>query len=59
MSNKKISCADVVPGCKFHAEAGSEEQLLKQVAEHAASEHGVKEVTPDLLARVKSVIRTE
>lgn len=54
---KKISCSDVVPGCGFKAEASSEEELLKKVAKHAGEEHGLKEVTPDVLRKVKSSIR--
>ena len=55
---KEIVCADVVPGCAFHAEAATEEELLRKVAEHARAEHGVQEVGPDLLASVKSAIKT-
>ena len=55
---KEIACADVVPGCSFHAEAATEEELLRQVAEHARTEHGVTEVGPDLLATVKHAIKT-
>ena len=57
--SKKIACADVVPGCSFHTEAETESELLQKVAEHAAEAHGVKEVSPELLASVKSAIRTE
>jgi predicted small metal-binding protein len=53
---KHIACNDVVPGCGFTAEAVSEEELLKKVAEHAAHEHGVKEVSPELLQKVKAAI---
>ena len=57
--SKKIACADVVPGCSFQAEAETENELLQKVAEHAAEAHEVKEVSPELLASVKSAIRTE
>lgn len=53
---KRIACADVVPECTFTASAANEEELLKQVAEHAAQEHGVKEITPELAAKVKAAI---
>jgi len=56
---KKISCADLMPECPYTAEAGSEDELLKKVAVHAAEAHNIHEVTPDLLNKVKSVIRTE
>lgn len=57
MSKKKISCADVVPGCAFTAEAGSEAELLAKVATHAGHEHGLKDVTPEVLKKVKAAIK--
>ena len=55
---KHIACSDVVAGCQFTAQAGTEEQLLEAVKVHAAEDHGVKEVTPELAAKVKAAIRT-
>jgi len=55
---KHIACNDVVDGCKFEASAPTEEELLKQVTAHAAKDHGVKEVTPDLAAKVKAAIQS-
>ena len=56
---KHIACGDVVPGCAFTAAADGEEDLIAKVAEHAAHDHGVQEVTPELAAKVKAAIRTE
>jgi len=55
---KHIACNDVVIGCSFTASAPSEEELLKQVTAHAAQEHGVREVTPELAAKVKAAIQS-
>jgi predicted small metal-binding protein len=55
---KHIACGDVVEGCPFEASAATEEDLMKQVSQHAARKHGVKEVTSDLAAKVKSAIQT-
>ncbi len=55
---KHIGCGDVVPGCQFTAQAATEEELLNAVKAHAAKEHGVKDVTPELAAKVKAAIRT-
>ena len=52
-----IACNDVVPGCTFTATAATEEELVKKVAAHASKDHGVTDVTPELLAKVKSAIR--
>jgi len=55
---KHIACGDVVEGCGFKASAETEEELLEQVTAHAAKDHGVKEVTPELAARVKAAIES-
>lgn len=55
---KHIACGDVVGGCAFEASAATEEELLKQVTAHAAKDHGVKQVTPELAAKVKAAIRS-
>jgi len=55
--SKHITCDDVVPGCDFTATAGSEEELMKEVTRHAEDEHGVKDVTPELAAKVKAAIQ--
>ncbi len=55
---KQITCGDVVPGCAWKGSAQTEDELLKQVAAHAAEAHGVEEVKPELAAQVKAAIRT-
>ena len=57
MTKQTIACKDVVPGCPFEAEAESEEKLLEKVQAHARHAHGVEDVTPELLAKVKEAIR--
>ena len=52
-----IACNEVVPGCSFTASADTEEELTHKVATHAAQDHGVSEVTPELAAKVKAAIR--
>lgn len=54
---KRIACGDVVPGCDFTASAATEEELVKQVAAHAAQKHGVTEITPELAAKVKAAVK--
>jgi len=55
---KHIACNDVVAGCSFKASAPNEDELLEKVTAHAAQDHGVKEVTPELAAKVKAAIET-
>ena len=56
-TNLHISCADIVPECPFTASAATEEELLQQVVAHAAHDHGIREVTPELAAKVKAAIK--
>ncbi len=55
--SKSIQCSDLFPGCEFKAEADSEADLLQKVAAHAASAHGVTEITEEVLSQVKGCIR--
>lgn len=54
---KAVSCAKVDPssGCTSVITGMSEEDLLNKVAAHA-KDHGIREVTPELLGRVKACI---
>jgi predicted small metal-binding protein len=52
-----IACGDVVPGCATRLEAGSEDELMAQVADHARDEHGVSEITPELAEQVKAAVK--
>ncbi len=54
---KQLTCDDLMKGCKFIAKASNEQELLKKVASHAAQAHGVKEITPELLAKVRSAMK--
>ncbi len=56
---KHISCSDVTgSGCSFTAQAETEPELMEKVKAHAGTDHGVKDMTPELAARVKAAIRT-
>lgn len=56
---KVLRCGDLMSGCQHVVRGENEEDVLKQAAKHAAEAHNIKEVTPDLVAKVKSKIRTE
>ena len=58
-TSKFICCGDVVPGCTFTASARTEEELLQKVVAHAAHDHGVTEVTPELAGKVKAAIKSQ
>jgi predicted small metal-binding protein len=55
---KYIACAEIVPDCPFTASASTEEELLQKVAAHAAHDHGISEVSPELAAKVKAAIKS-
>jgi predicted small metal-binding protein len=52
---KEIAC--VVEGCGWHGSAPTEGELLEKVVAHAAHGHHIKEVSPELAARVKAAIK--
>ena len=56
---KVIRCRDVGFDCNGVIKAKTEEEALKLAAEHAMKVHGLKEITPEIVAKVKSAIRTE
>ena len=57
---KIIDCNRVNPasGCNHVVRGETEEELLKNAAEHA-KEHGIVEVTPELIETLKSFIENE
>jgi predicted small metal-binding protein len=52
----KLACGDVMPGCPARFETTDRDELLGQVAAHAAEVHGFREITPDVLEAVQSKI---
>lgn len=53
---KQFTCGDVVPGCDARWERPTEDEILAEVAEHARSAHGLDEVPPEVVDRVRSHI---
>jgi predicted small metal-binding protein len=53
---KHIAC--VVDGCSWTADAPTESDLMDKVKAHGATDHGVREIGPELAARVKAAIQT-
>ena len=54
-----VNCRDVGADCDFEARADTEEELFKILAEHAKSGHGMEEIPPELVEKVRAVIRVE
>ena len=54
---KSFACGDVVPGCTKTFRAETENAILGQVAAHAAADHAMADVPPDVVAAVRAKIR--
>ena len=54
---KSISCADAGADCSWSATAETEEELMGKVADHVKEEHKELEVTPELVEKVKALIK--
>jgi predicted small metal-binding protein len=55
---KAFACGDVIPGCNATFSASDEDGIFAQAGAHAFEVHGVAEPTPELIAAVRSHIRT-
>jgi predicted small metal-binding protein len=57
---KVIECAEVDPssGCTHVVRGDTEDEVLKNAMDHA-KQHGIRQVTPELMAKVKGAIRDE
>ena len=56
---KVIRCRDVGFDCDGVIKAPTENEALSLAAEHAKAAHGVKDITPEIVAKIKSVMREE
>ncbi len=54
---KEFSCGDVVPGCGMRFTGDSDDEILSQVAAHAAADHGITSPGADLVEAVIAKIR--
>ena len=50
-------CKDIGLDCPFKAEAKTQDELMKKIAAHAASAHGMKTVPPETMAKIKKAIK--
>jgi predicted small metal-binding protein len=53
---KTFACGDVIPGCGEHFSAADEGGIFAQVAGHAAADHGIANITPELVQAVRDRI---
>jgi predicted small metal-binding protein len=57
--SKIVRCREVGVDCDFEARGETEEDVLRECAEHARTEHNMNEIPPELAAKVRTAIREE
>jgi predicted small metal-binding protein len=55
---KTLHCSDVGFDCKAIVKANTDEEILRQAAEHAQAVHGVT-VTPEMAEQIRTKIQEE
>lgn len=53
---KQFACGDVVPGCEAQFVCSTDDEILTQVAQHAARAHGLTTVSESVIAAVRASI---
>ncbi len=56
---KSFACRDIGMSCDFTARAGSEEELMKKIANHAKKAHNMRQIDPATMEKVKDAITDE
>ncbi len=56
---KVLKCKDVGMDCDFVARGETEDEILKQAAEHAGTTHNMTEMSDEVLAKVRAAIHDE
>ena len=54
-----INCSDMGSDCTFVARGETLEEVLAVGAEHGKEVHGISELTPEMVEKVKALVRTE
>jgi len=54
---KMLRCRDIGVDCDGVIRAETEEELMRKVAEHAKTVHGMSQISPDMAAKVKAAIK--
>jgi len=56
---KSLECNDVIPGCSYAVSATTDEDVVRQAAEHLRIEHNIRRITPEIGAMMRAAIRDE
>ena len=55
---KQLSCREAGADCDFLVRAETEEEVMAVAASHGARVHGMKEITPELKNKMKSLVKS-
>ena len=53
---KEFRCGDLVPGCGTEIHGETEDEILERIALHARDEHGMDEVPPEVVDKIRASI---
>ncbi len=56
---KTYTCRDVGVDCDWKTSGATEDEFMASISEHAAQVHPTIDLTPELVAAVKNVIKDE
>jgi predicted small metal-binding protein len=56
---KVLRCREVGMDCDFVARGDSEQEVLGKAAEHARKDHGMTDIPPEVLTKVKAAVHDE
>jgi predicted small metal-binding protein len=56
---KILRCKDVGIDCDFEVRATTEEEIMQRAVEHAQTMHGMREIPPEVVAKVRAAIHDE
>jgi predicted small metal-binding protein len=56
---KVLRCRDVGMDCDYSAHGETEEEIMKQAAEHVRTVHGMEDVPPEVAEKVRAAIHDE
>ncbi len=56
---KILRCSDVGVDCDFEARGATVEEVIEKARTHAREGHGFPDIPPELVERVKTLIRDE
>lgn len=55
--SKSLKCGDLMPGRNAVIQGKDVPEVMKKAAEHAAKDHGLKEITTELAKKVQAAIK--